>query len=132
MKNFLIYLAGLVSGVILTFIVALVINSSTTPSNDGLTMFEERGEMMQEKSFKIFQSLDANHALAMGKDEDSYSDLYFGITVMIIGDEDTHFYDDQIINTSSTKRFYQVGTYKYQTKSENWKTVPVIMLLDKK
>lgn len=51
---------------------------------------------------------------------------------MIIGDNGSHFYDEQIVKTTSGKRFYQVGIYKYQTKSEDWKTVPVIQLLSVK
>ncbi len=50
---------------------------------------------------------------------------------MIMGEEGSNFYDGQIIKTTSNKRFYQMGTYKYQTKSGDFTTVPIISLLDK-
>ena len=50
--------------------------------------------------------------------------------VLLIGDETTHFYDGLEVKVTNNKRFYQVGTYKYETKSEDWKTVPAVMLLE--
>ena len=92
-------------------------------------MFEKRGQAMTEGSFKIFQTLDDKHALASGVSNEEYG-WYMGITVMIIGNENDHFYDEQIIKKTSGKKFYQVGTYKYQTKSEDFKTVPIVALLN--
>ncbi len=131
MKKFVIFLAGIITGVILTILVAYIMTNPVEPeSNDNITMFKERGNIMEERSFKIFQTIDENHALASGVSADKLG-LYLGLTVMIIGEEDSHFYDEQIIKTTSSKRFYQVGTYKYQAQSGDYKTVPIISLLDK-
>lgn len=132
MKNFLIYLAGLASGIVLTVVVAMLIaGSSSSTSYSGLSMFEERGDMMPDTSYKVFQVLDDTHALANGSDfYDADFALFSGMVVMIVGDEGTHFYDDQIISTTKGKRFYQIGTYRYQTKNDLDKTVPVVALLD--
>lgn len=125
------YILGILTGFVLTvgisFIIAKTQNSGS--NSNGISMFEERGQAMTESSFKIFQTLDDTHALANGISNEEYG-WYYGMTVMIIGNENDHFYDDQIIKKTSNKKFYQVGTYKYQTKSEDFKTVPIIALLN--
>lgn len=129
MKNFLIYLAGLVSGAVLTIVVAMLFAGPSAASYDGLNMFEERGEAMQETSYQILQVLDDTHALANAVSNEEYG-WYTGMVVMIVGDDGEHFYDEQIIRTTKGKRFYQIGTYRYQTQSDLDKTVPVVALLD--
>lgn len=130
MKNFLIYLAGLATGIVLTVVVAMLIaGSSSSTSDSGLSMFEERGDMMPDTSYKVFQVLDDTHALANAVFDEEYS-WYNGMVVMIVGDEGTHFYDEQIIRTTKGKRFYQIGIYKYKTGFKLYKTVPVVALLD--
>ena len=125
------YFLGILTGIVLTIGASIIIAKSQgeDPSSNGISMFEKRGQAMTEGSFKIFQTLDDKHALASGVSYEEYG-WYMGITVMIIGNENDHFYDDQIIKKTSGKKFYQVGTYKYQTKSEDFKTVPIVALLN--
>ena len=125
------YFLGILTGIVLTIRASIIIAKSQgeDPSSNGISMFEKRGQAMTEGSFKIFQTLDDKHALASGVSNEEYG-WYMGITVMIIGNENDHFYDDQIIKKTSGKKFYQVGTYKYQTKSEDFKTVPIVALLN--
>ena len=125
------YFLGILTGIVLTIGASIIIAKSQgeDPSSNGISMFEKRGQAMTEGSFKIFQTLDDKHALASGVSNEEYGG-YMGITVMIIGNENDHFYDDQIIKKTSGKKFYQVGTYKYQTKSEDFKTVPIVALLN--
>ena len=125
------YFLGILTGIVLTIRESIIIAKSQgeDPSSNGISMFEKRGQAMTEGSFKIFQTLDDKHALASGVSNEEYG-WYMGITVMIIGNENDHFYDDQIIKKTSGKKFYQVGTYKYQTKSEDFKTVPIVALLN--
>ena len=125
------YFLGILTGIVLTIGASIIIAKSQgeDPSSNGISMFEKRGQAMTEGSFKIFQTLDDKHALASGVSNEEYG-WYMGITVMIIGNENDHFYDDQIIKKTSGKKFYQVGTYTYQTKSEDFKTVPIVALLN--
>ena len=44
---------------------------------------------------------------------------------------DEYYYDDQIIKTTKTKCFKQVGIYKYNTRAGIEKTVPIVKLMDK-
>lgn len=99
-------------------------------------MFNERGKMMGYDSFTIIQTDDNYHALAMATDEIAVSALInvpeaFYTIVYIIGNEKSHFYDGLEIKSSDKTGFYQVGTYKYKTIEEEWKTVPAVMLMKK-
>ena len=55
----------------------------------------------------------------------------FGMIVLFLADKGTSYYDDQKIDVPSGKKVMQVGTYKYVTRSEMEKTVPVVEILDK-
>ena len=48
-----------------------------------------------------------------------------------IRDSGEYYYDDQIIKTTKTKCFKQVGIYKYNTRAGIEKTVPIVKLMDK-
>lgn len=123
------YILGIITGFVLTVGISFIIAKTQNSGSNGISMFEERGQVMEESSFKIFQTLDDTHALANGISNEEYG-WYHGIVVMIVGNEDDHFYDEQIIKKTSNKKFYQVGTYKYQTRLEDSKTVPIIALLN--
>ena len=96
------YFLGILTGIVLTIGASIIIAKSQgeDPSSNGISMFEKRGQAMTEGSFKIFQTLDDKHALASGVSNEGYG-WYMGITVMIIGNENDHFYDDQIIKKTS-------------------------------
>lgn len=125
MNRGLIFFLGIISGAILTVAAVFIINMSS--SDDGITMFNERGEMMDVTSYRIIQTIDSNHGLAVGV-EDFFSLLN---PVLVLGNKDSHFYDGMEVTAGSNTRFYQVGTYRYMTKADDWKTVPVVALMTK-
>ena len=136
MNKFWTFIAGAFSGILLTIVVLLIIGSAKGESSiPGLTTFEERGQMMEAEQYSIIQTLSDSYALAMEISFDRFYDLDISsilTPVLLIGDETTHFYDGLEVKVTNNKRFYQVGTYKYETKSEDWKTVPAVMLLEQK
>ena len=136
MNKFWTFIAGAFSGILLTIVVLLIIGSAKGESSiPGLTTFEERGQMMEAEQYSIIQTLSGSYALAMEISLDRFYDLDISsmlTPVLLIGDETTHFYDGLEVKVTNNKRFYQVGTYKYETKSEDWKTVPAVMLLEQK
>lgn len=136
MNKFWTFIAGVFSGILLTIVVLLIIGSAKGESSiPGLTTFEERGQMMEAEQYSIIQTLSDSYALAMEISLDRFYDLDISsmlTPVLLIGDETTHFYDGLEVKVTNNKRFYQVGTYKYETKSEDWKTVPAVMLLEQK
>lgn len=124
MKKALIFIGGLVSGIVLT-ILALVIVSYYSNSNSDYSFFEKAGERIDYNAFEVFQVLDNGDALAKGREYGDYS-IATGITVLIIGKEDQSYYDDQIIEIPEGKYARQIGTFKYITNSNMVKTVPII------
>lgn len=136
MNKFWTFIAGAFSGILLTIVVLLIIGSAKGKSSiPGLTTFEERGQMMEAEQYSIIQTLSDSYALAMEISLDRFYDLDISsilTPVLLIGDETMHFYDGLEVKVTNNKRFYQVGTYKYETKSEVWKTVPAVMLLEQK
>ena len=133
MKNFLIFLAGFVSGIICLFLISLAIASG---SNDdpqgipGLTMFEQPADVIPSDSFEVLQVVSGGNALAnAGKKSYGGSYTYYGMVVLFIADENTHYYDDQIISVPRGKCVRQIGTYQYETKM-GYKTVPAVAIFD--
>lgn len=121
MKSFLIFLAGLITGVGLIIGFALLYNASS----DGMTMFEQPGECVSTNAFRVIQVLDGG-ALAM-----EYSQgLPTGLAVFILDQNNASYYDDQLINTPKGQCARQVGIFKYTSKDGDAKTVPVVEILE--
>lgn len=77
------------------------------------------------------QVVDQNYALAY---EQEYSKNYYrhtGLLVLVTNDTGDYYYDKQVIEVPEGKCMRQVGVYEYQTKSNDWKTVPIVKLMDK-
>ena len=131
MKKGLIYVAGVVTGIVLTILFGVFL--SKTYDNEGLrrgiTMFDETGDCISENEFKVFQVLEPGVALAREKSSE-YLDVFLGVVVLFVNDEGKHDYDDEIITVSRGKCVRQVGVYKYSTK-DGYKTVPVVEKMDK-
>ena len=124
-KNILIFIAGIITGVVLTFAYAHTIPNGNTPKETYTTEQEIKYleneinyEGKKSTSFQIFQVLD-NCALA---NEHSGYGNYFGKTVLLKGDN-TAFYSDQEIKV---KNPIQIGIYSYKTQGGMQMTVPVI------
>lgn len=72
-------------------------------------------------SFKVFQTLDGG---ALASEKGGYSaNSYYGNTVLLLGDM---FYDGQIVKMRAPM---QVGVYRYESKGNGMKTVPVVQQL---
>lgn len=123
MKKWLIYLLGIITGIILTFAFAFCVNLSNNSGIIGLEMFEEPGDYMEYSQFEVFQVLESGCALA-------HTDDSFGAIVFIIPNEKQQFYDDQKIVLKNDQCAQHVGTYKYSTKMEIEKTVPAVRIIN--
>ena len=67
MKNFLIFLAGFVSGIICLLLVSLVVASVSNDdpqSIPGLTIFEQPADVIPSDSFEVLQVVSGGNALA--------------------------------------------------------------------
>ncbi len=129
------YFLGILTGIALTIAAVFVVNKTNSSSGE-LTMFKERGKIMNAESYTIIQTHDNNHALAVDSDMLALSTFInipssINTAVYLIGNEKSNFYDGLEIKSSAKTKFYQVGTYRYKTKEEVWKTVPAVMLMKK-
>ena len=87
MKKWFIYVLGIITGVILTFVFAFCVNLSSNSGIIGLEMFEEPGDYMEYSQFEVFQVVESGCALA-------HADDSFGAIVFIIPNEKQQFYDN--------------------------------------
>ena len=110
-KSILIYLGGIITGIILTFAFFFFValgNTNGTPSNNNVVILPD------------------GSALATVEDISN-----IGMIVLFPADKEISYYDNQKIDVPSDKRVMQVGTYKYISRSEMEKTVPIVEIMDK-
>ena len=121
-KNNKSFFLGVVTGIVLTFVVLFVIGSvhQNSADNDPIQYLEKpvSYEDKTETSFKVFQVL-GSAALASEISNKEYK-WYNGNTVVILGE---NFYSDQVVTVKNSQR---VGTYSYTNKGGIPMTVPVI------
>lgn len=123
MKKIWVFVLGIIAGIILTMLFA-VIATSTTKQRSGLSMFENPGDCLISKSnLKVFQVLEPSAALTMIKDD------YSSAVYLLVNDEGKTYYDDQIVKLPTNTCFKQIGTYQYSTKDDRLKTVPVVQIM---
>lgn len=130
MKKIWVYLLGVLTGIVLTFMVLLIIgNSNKQKSPDGVEFFDEAGEVMECSDYQVFQALGDGYALA-------WELSGFGIpnplgSVVLLYDETGYpYYDNQKISATDGKYFRQVGIFRYEQKTGDYATVPIIMLVE--
>ena len=142
MKKLLIYLGGVATGIVLTFVAAIIFNKTygdgkteptteTVIENDednGITMFKEPGDIINGKSFKVFQVLEQGAALVNGPSD---YDMYLGPVYLLINKDGKYYYDEEIVNVPKGKVVRQMGIFQYLAKNEMYKTVPIVMIMDK-
>lgn len=128
-KFILTYVAGIVTGVVLTFMVGfLVTKLQARSSSDEIVMFDKPRGVVPGDIFEVIQVMPDGSALATGCS--ILSDNY-GTIFLFIGDESTSYYDNQKIYVPDGKVLKQVGTYSYMARNEMYKTVPIVKIMAK-
>ncbi len=140
MKKWLIFLGGTVTGIVLTILFAVVVNSLREgkdnnggtselvekPSlKDDIKLFDEPGDIIKENSLKVFQVLTDHTALVRNINS------YVGTVYLITNKDNEYYYDNQEIDIPKNKEIRQIGIYRYPTQNDVIKTVPIIMIMDK-
>lgn len=119
-KSFFI---GMLSGIVLTIAVLFIIGFVSQKNNedDAIQRLEKpvSYENKKETSFKVFQVIGEDAALAK-EISDKKLDMYLGNTVVLIGKD---FYSDQVITMKNPQR---TGTYSYMNNGGMPMTVPII------
>lgn len=137
MKKWVVFLLGLISGVVLTLVtmVILAMGANTNANNNGVTFFDKPGECLNAKAFEVMQVVDNNHALAHEVEWNDVLERYvqtgLGLLVLVTNDNGEYYYDNQIIEVPQGMCMRQVGIYRYQTRMDMEKTVPIVKLMSK-
>ena len=127
-KFILTYVAGIVTGCVLLFVIGCIINAkNSSAQKEDIVMFDSPRNAVPGKSFKVVQVLPDGNALAR---IDNVYDDNFGIVVLFLGDESTSYYDDQKIEIPKGKVVKQIGNYSYMSRMNIEKTVPVVKIMD--
>ncbi len=129
-KNIFIFIAGMITTLLLEFIIGFIIGVINQSDDEipGLTVFEQDGACINAKQIKIFQTLEPNIALAHALTKPNAIFDENETLILIIGDDNIHYYDDQKINIPTGKCTKQIGTYQYHTKQDIYKTVPAVKI----
>lgn len=127
-KFILTYVAGIVTGCVLLFVIGCIINAkNSSAEKKDIVMFDSPRNAVPGKSFKVVQVLPDGNALAR---IDNVYDDNFGVVVLFLGDESTSYYDDQKIEIPKGKVAKQIGNYSYMSRMNIEKTVPVVKIMD--
>lgn len=128
-KFMLTYVGGIVTGIVLMFVFALIVNSTqqgqANAVNRDVVMFEKPQQVITASTLKVIQVLPDGSALATV----DFVEDNGGMVVMFLAKDGMAYYDDQKINVPSGKCLRQVGTFTYESKMGQ-KTVPVVEILD--
>lgn len=128
MKKWGLFLGGVATGIVLTFLFAFFYAYGDNNGLSGATNFDQPGQVIDESSVKVMQVVGDNAALVRGQDNDRLEDWYFGAIYLLRNDDGKYYCDDEIIKRPIGKKFRQTGIYKYTTKSGDYKTVAIIEL----
>ena len=137
MKKWVVFMLGMIAGGVLTFVamVILAMGANTNANNNGITLFDQPGECLNAKAFEVMQVVDNNHALAHEVEWNELLGRYvqtgLGLLVLVTNDNGEYYYDDQIIEVPQGMCMRQVGIYRYQTRMDTEKTVPIVKLMSK-
>lgn len=92
---------------------------------EGVTLFDEPGEIIDDvNSFEILQVIYTDFALAFGNN-------FAGTLYALYNDENKYYYDREEIEVPKDKVVKQIGIYRYPSKNDIIKTVPIVMITDK-
>lgn len=129
-KFWLTYVGGIVTGIVLTFVLALIAGlaqqGQANAVNRDVTMFEKPQQVIVARNMEVMQVLPNGSALAIiKKPYDNY-----GTVVALQAMQGGSYYDDQKISIPEGKCLRQIGTYRYMTQQNMEKTVPVVQVFD--
>lgn len=130
-------MGGIITGAILMIVVAFFMSRQTDGNpvdevDQNVELYEKPLQAIKAKELKVFQVLEDGSALASVElDIHNPRDCNYGLVVLFLSDENSTYYDDQIISVPEGKCLRPVGTYHYMTRQNMEKTVPVVEIFDK-
>lgn len=126
------FILGLITGVVLTiltlFIIGKAMSAGQGTSDDGITMFEQPGDIIPAKKLEVMQVI-PNGALAHSEDTRHGISTFTGPIVLFLSDGQNTYYDDEVITVPKGKSVRQIGSYQYETRM-GYKTVPIVQVIE--
>lgn len=132
-KFILTYFGGFVTGVIFIFALGMIINASQGKDSvkRDVVLFENSQQAIGADEIEVFQVLPDGSALATVQYSDGENNDNVGMVVMLLAKDSVSYFDSQNIKIPNGKCMKQIGTYKYMTRQNMEKTVPVVEIFDK-
>ena len=126
-KFILTYFGGFVTGVIFIFALGMIINASQGKDSvkRDVVLFENPQQAIGA------EVLPDGSALATVQYSDGGNNDNVGMVVMLLAKDSVSYFDSQNIKIPNGKCMKQIGTYKYMTRQNMEKTVPVVEIFDK-
>uniref|UniRef100_UPI00307B125C hypothetical protein n=1 Tax=Alistipes shahii TaxID=328814 RepID=UPI00307B125C len=135
-KNILLYFAGVLTGIVLTFLTVILFTKSNLQNNNtpieiypGITIFDQPTDTLKFSQFEVFQVIKNNMALAHCYEPKTEALIIETGPIVLLIDDDKYYYDDEIIDVPQGMRAMHVGVFQYQTNQGTDKTVPVIKIM---
>ncbi len=142
MKAFVFFIFGVIFGCMLTISISNINVEETHPEQSteetfeqklsrvkGVTLLTETESKIKAKSNKIivFQSLEPGFALAnIQVGEYAFDKL----SILLVNRDEYPYYDDQEVIIPKSSTIKQIGIYKYTTKLNTDKTVPIVEIVN--
>lgn len=98
---------------------------------DSFSLLEIPIDFQGARSFKIFQVITKDAALAESEEIRYGSFLYGDPIVLLVSDKSSVYYDDLVIRVEDDQRALQLGTFRYENRMGTTKTVPIVMIVKK-
>lgn len=102
-------------------------NKTSEREDRNYVFFDNPGQVMSDKSYKVTRVLNDSCVIAKGKGSDYDNNYILGLEVLILDHNASTYYNDQIIKATGNKHFRQIGTYKTDGFLE--KVIPIVKLM---
>ena len=98
---------------------------------ESVTLRDEPVIFHGSRRYKVLQVVGGKAALAQSALNRAGTRRYGDPVVLLYCDEAGVLYDDLVVYVGLRKKTLQVGTYTYKSLGGLWKTVPIVMIVDK-
>ena len=131
MKKGVCFLLGAIVGAVLTLFVVLVIADKSGVKGHGMILFDEPGECLSTNRFEVAQVIENDCALAYELIYDTdFGYMTSSLQVLVVNDNGECYSNDQVIKVPKGMGMIQVGVYRYKTKADVWKVIPIVKLME--
>lgn len=126
LKFILTFILGIFTGFLMCVFALSITSSKQSTGNNDIVMFDKPSQVIDISEFKVMQVLPDGSALATSQDLGN-----MGTVALFMSKDGVSYYDDQSITAPYGKCFKQVGTFRYLSRQDFEKTVPIVEIMDR-